>query len=203
MKFFYTTSSPYARKARIVAIEIGIAEKLELVPVTVRDPNSRLLRYSPVGKVPAIETGDGRVLCEASIICDYFDTLHDGPHLVPQAGAARWEILRQAGLAAGLLEGVVTWVRETRRPEANRSADVLDLETSRTVRCLDAFEDEAAAGRLDGPLNIAQVTLGCALGQLDFRLAGYDWRAGRPRLAAWTAAFAERPSMTMTTPRDS
>lgn len=203
MKFFYTTSSPYARKARIVAIETGIAEQLELVPVTVRDPNSRLLRYSPVGKVPVVETDDGRILCEASIICDYFDSLHDGPRLMPQAGAARWEVLRLEGLAAGLLEGLVTWVRETRRPEANRSADVLDLETSRTVRCLDGFEAEAAAGRLDRPLDIAQVTIGCALSVLDFRLAAYDWRARRPRLALWSAAFAERPSMTMTALRDS
>ena len=201
MKFFYTTSSPYARKARIVAIETGVAEQLDLVPVTVRNSNSKLLRYSPVGKVPVIETDDGRILSEASIICDYFDSLHDGPHLVPQAGAARWEVLRQEGLAAGLLEGMVTWVRETRRPK--QSAKVLDLEASRTARCLDAFEAEAATGGLDKPLNIAQVTLGCTLGQLDFRLAAYNWRAGRPRLAAWYAAFAERPSMTMTAPRDS
>jgi transposase-like protein len=31
----------------------------------------------------------------------------------------------------------------------------------------------------------------------------YDWRAARPRLAAWSAAFTERPSMTMTALRDS
>lgn len=203
MKLFYTTSSPYARKTRIVAIETGVAEQLELVLVTVRDPNSKLLRYSPVGKVPVIETDDSQILCEASMICDYFDSLHDGPHLVPPEGAARWEVLRQEGLAAGLLEGVVTWVRETRRPKPKHSAEVLGLETERTARCLDTFEAEAAAGRLDRPLNIAQVTLGCVLGQLDFRLAAYDWRAACPKLGAWFAAFSARPSMTTTAPRDS
>lgn len=64
MKLFYTTTSPYARKARIVAIEAGVADRLHCVPTTVRDPESPLLALNPVGMVPTLVTVDGVVLCE-------------------------------------------------------------------------------------------------------------------------------------------
>lgn len=203
MKLFYTTTSPYARKARIVAIETGVAERLELVRTTVRDPGSALLRYNPTGKVPAFQTDDGSVLCESFVICDYLDSLHAGRRLVPVAGAARWEVLQFEGLAAGLLEGLVTLVREFRRAKSNQSPELLELETNRAGRCLDAFEAEAAADRMSVPLHLGQITLACALGLLDFRLPSHDWRAGRPKLAAWFATFAERPSMEETALRES
>ena len=41
-----------------------------------------------------------------------------------------------------------------------------------------------------------------ALAHLDFRFAEDSWRDRRPKLAAWHARFAERPSMRATTPED-
>ena len=32
---------------------------------------------------------------------------------------------------------------------------------------------------------IGEITVGCALGYLDFRLPDLDWRGTRPKLAAW------------------
>ena len=48
------------------------------------------------------------------------------------------------------------------------------------------------------PLDIGVVSTGVALGYVDFRFPAEDWRQGRPRLAAWHATFADRPSMTAT-----
>lgn len=48
-------------------------------------------------------------------------------------------------------------------------------------------------------LDIGTITLGCALGYLDFRYPDYDWRRGRDALAARYRAFA-RPSMAATQP---
>ena len=49
-------------------------------------------------------------------------------------------------------------------------------------------------------LNIAQLALGCVLGYLDFRFADRDWRARYPKLDAWYAELAQRPSFTETRP---
>jgi len=57
-----------------------------------------------------------------------------------------------------------------------------------------------AAAHLEGPLEAGQIAVGCALGYLDFRHDARGWRAGRPRLAAWYAGFAARPSMKATVP---
>ncbi|MDA0241631.1 MAG: glutathione S-transferase, partial [Proteobacteria bacterium] len=48
---------------------------------------------------------------------------------------------------------------------------------------------------LVGDLNIGQIAVACALGYYDFRIDNNGWRDNRPNLAAWMAAFNERPSM--------
>jgi glutathione S-transferase len=53
---------------------------------------------------------------------------------------------------------------------------------------------------LAGPLDAAQIAMGCALGYLDFRLDARGWRQDRPHLAAWEATFSQRPSMLATQP---
>ena len=62
-------------------------------------------------------------------------------------------------------------------------------------------EIEANAGTLGDRLDIGTITLGCALGYLDFRYADLDWRARHPQAAAWFARFGARPSMQATMPQ--
>ena len=47
---------------------------------------------------------------------------------------------------------------------------------------------------------IGEITVGCALGYVDFRLAELNWRAMRPNLAAWYEKFSQFPSMLATKP---
>ena len=49
---------------------------------------------------------------------------------------------------------------------------------------------------------IGEVTLGCALGYLDFRFPELDWRAGHPRAMQWEAAFRKLPAMQATLPHE-
>ncbi len=78
----------------------------------------------------------------------------------------------------------------------------------RKVRgALSALEMECEGGELAGApdgtaASIGQITIGCALGYLDFRYAELDWRAGLPRTADWFAQFDERPAMAATRPRE-
>jgi len=56
--------------------------------------------------------------------------------------------------------------------------------------------------QLDGPLDMAQIAVGCALGYLDFRHGARDWREAAPDLADWYASFEQRPAMVATRPPD-
>jgi glutathione S-transferase len=50
-----------------------------------------------------------------------------------------------------------------------------------------------------GGLNMAQLTLACALG-LEARMPDLDWRSGHPKLREWYRPLAARPSFAATCP---
>ena len=52
------------------------------------------------------------------------------------------------------------------------------------------------------PFSIGHVTIGCALGYLDYRFESLGWRALAPRLADWFASLQARPSFQSTEPVD-
>jgi glutathione S-transferase len=81
---------------------------------------------------------------------------------------------------------------------ANQSPEFLAKQGQVVNRCLDALEKDAAS--LDGALTVGVISVGCALGYLDFRFAADEWRKGRPKLTTWYAAFSKRPSMASTVP---
>ncbi len=53
---------------------------------------------------------------------------------------------------------------------------------------------------LSGRLDLAAIAAACALGYLDFRLPGLEWRNRHPAVAAWFEDFARRESMEQTRP---
>ena len=61
-------------------------------------------------------------------------------------------------------------------------------------------ELERHVEQLQGPLDLAQIGVACALGYLDFRFADLDWRAAHPGLAAFQQTFALSPSMQASAP---
>ena len=65
-------------------------------------------------------------------------------------------------------------------------------------RSLDLLEGDPPHRALD----IGSITIGCALGYLDFRFGAEPWRAAHPRLAGWFEEFARHPGLAQTVPRD-
>ncbi len=61
------------------------------------------------------------------------------------------------------------------------------------------MEKEAASfGELK---TIGEITVGCALGYLDFRFANEPWRPGHPQLEAWYAKVVKLPPLAETMPK--
>jgi glutathione S-transferase len=201
MQLIHAPASPFARKVRVLASETGLLSRIELIdtavlPVTL---NERVNALNPLGKVPVLLTDDGETLFDSRVICEYLDSLHDQPRLFPSEPAVRWRTLRLAALADGLMEAALL-VRYERavRPSERQWNDWAEGQLGKVRRALLALE--AHAGDLQGPLNIAQIAVACALGYLDFRLAELEWRAGSAELMKFQERFAGRESMRMTTP---
>jgi glutathione S-transferase len=201
MKLWYSPPSPFARKVRAAAIELGLGARIELIntPVVPIEPNPALIPQNPLVKLPALEAEDGTVLYDSRTICEYLDALAGGGRLFPASGAARWNALRRQSLGDGIMDaGILRRYELVLRPEPLRRADWLDGQQAKIDHGLDAAERDA--GSWGNRFDIGDITIACALGWLDFRFAETDWRAKRPGLAAWYARVAARPSLAQTIP---
>jgi len=202
MKLHITPNSPYARMARIVVIEKGLQDRVEIVQAKTRQPDSPYYAINPSGRVPFLERDDGPGYEDSPLICRYLDFLDGKPTLHPDDSADGWEVRRLAAMARSMLDGLSVWGREILyRPEEMRSQTIMAHERERTARMCDVFEKEMDNPHLTGPLNIAQITLGCALnGSGSDKLFGPEWRKVHPRLTAWSSTIAVRPSFEATRP---
>jgi len=204
MKLRYSPTSPFVRKVMVTALETGLVDRIEKVPssVTPIKPNEDVARENPLVKVPALTTDDGLVLYDSPVICEYLDSLHNGPKLFPPAGPQRWIALRQQALGDGVLEAAILNRYESLRPKEYHWPEWTDGQMRKVRGGVSALEIESEQGLLRGPLTIGQITVGCALGYLDFRYAHENWRQRAPGLARWYDDLAERPSMRQTMPQD-
>ncbi len=200
MRLYITPGSPYARIARMMVIEKGLQDRVEIVLPQTRTPGSPYYQINPSGRVPFLERDDGGPgLEESSVICRYLDHLDGNPAFDPPSGADLWESLRLGALATTLMDGLAVWIREKRRPEAQQSAPSLTHEADRAKRLTDCWEQEIGHKLMQGPLTLPQITLISALG-LEARLPAFQWHEGHPNLHAWFSKMAARPSVAETMP---
>lgn len=194
MQLWYAPTSPFARKVRIAAHELGIASKLALVEVNPwTDPRLRAL--NPLAKVPTLVTDAGEALWESGLICEHLDSLGGAPRLVPFSPEARWRTLRLQALADGAMTAAGRLYADENRPAEQRSAAMLDRFRTTLDAALSYLEPLSLAPDLP---RIGEIATAALLGYLDFRWPERDWRAGRPRLAEWFQEAEARPSLQAT-----
>jgi glutathione S-transferase len=199
MRLYHSPTSPYVRKVMVLLHETGqIADvTLILASGTPVDAGSMPLALNPLGKIPALERDDGPALYDSRVICRFLDD-RAGHKLYPQSRL--WDVLTLEATADGILDAAVLMVYEWRvRPEDKRMPEWVEGQWAKIDRALDAL-DQRWLSHLNGPLDMGQIAVGCALGYLDFRHGDRNWRGNRPHLAAWNDSFAARPSMAVTRP---
>jgi glutathione S-transferase len=199
MKLHWSPRSPFVRKVMVAAHETGLASRLTLVrtEVAMTRVNDELLRDNPLGKLPTLVLEDGTALYDSAVICEYLDTLHQGPKLFPVEPPARWTALRRHALGSGLLDLLVLWRSERARP----SSPYIEPFSAKLDSTLAVLEREAEALAAT-PFGIGHIAIGCALSYADFRFPDRPWRDGRPRITTWHASFAQRPSARATEARE-
>ena len=201
MKLLYAQASPFVRKVMACAIELGLADRIELLACAAHpvDRDPQVVARNPLGKIPTLTTDDGLVLYDSRVICEYLDRL-DGRHrLFPGEGAARWRALREQALADGRLDAAVLLrYEQVVREEAARSPRWIAGQRAKVESAL--AEIERAAADFGDRVDIGTIATACALGYLDFRFADLRWRDAHPSAARWFAAFLQRESMRRTQP---
>ncbi len=185
--------SPYVRKVRVTAHEVGLTQRLDCVEAHVFDPATPLLAENPLGKVPALVRDDGSVLYDSTVICQYLDTLHRVARLFPPEGEALWQALRRNALGDGLGQAATWNIRERYRAEGERSPSYQAYYERAIERCFAALEAEAPA--LSARFGIGEISIACAISYVDFRYPDRGWRKTAQRLGDWYDGVRARPSM--------
>ena len=170
MQLIYHPASPFARKAPIVAQEVGLGDEMDLmhVDLTIGAYNPVVGAHNPLGKGPTLITNDSSVLYDSFVICDYLDSRHSGRRLIPVDGNARWHVLRLHALADGIVEAGQLLRQET----VVRAADMtnggwMELQRNRIDSGLDLAD--TLANEFVGLPDLGQIALACAIGWLEFR----------------------------------
>jgi glutathione S-transferase len=202
MKLSFSPASPFARKVRIAAIELGLIDRIEFIPATVvpGQPNDEYSRITPLKKLPVLILDNGDVILDSYVITEYLDELAGGGKLVPASGAIRWKVKSDHSMLQGMLDSMLLCRYEKMvRPEPQRWQAWADDHWARAWNGMARFEKQAEM--LARPqLDIAQIALVCVLGYADFRFADCGWRKAFPKLDAFHERMLERPSIKISVP---
>jgi glutathione S-transferase len=196
MKLAFSPASPYVRKVTACAIARGINDKIERWKIGTTDP--ALLEVNPLSKVPTLITDDGMQLFDSPVICEYLDSVGSAPKLFPAAGPARWKAICQQALGDGILDATQPRRREIALPQDDGRKAYIEVQQAKVKNALAVLEKDAAS--LGDLKTIGEITIGCALGYLDFRYANEPWRPGHPKLEAWYAKVVKLPPLAETMP---
>jgi glutathione S-transferase len=193
MQLLYSSMSPFARKVRVVAFELGLAERLELVPASpYADENLRAT--NPLSKIPILIPDEGAPIYDSPVICEYLEHLA-GVLLTAASGPERWAALTLQALADGMGDAALAIVRERLR-DGDQRQDLFDRQAAALTAALDKLEVE---GLPADRFQIGEIAVAAQLAYLDGRKV-LAWREGRPNLAAWYEIASRRASMVATAP---
>lgn len=194
MKLFYAPPSPYARRCRVMARELGLMDSIEEVFAMPYDNPEELLTTNPLAKIPALTEADGTNWYDSAVINRRFLEVAGKKDAWPDLRGMQIEVL-----VTGITDAAFWIVSENRRTDTDKpSATWITRWTSAIERGVKELESSAA--ELEGDFDIPTIGAAVALGYLDFRLPDHEWRTSCPKLSAWYEGVSKRTSMQETRP---
>ncbi|MEO1310436.1 MAG: glutathione S-transferase family protein [Pseudomonadota bacterium] len=202
MKLYGSYTSPFVRKCRVAAIELGLKDAIAFEETAVK-PTMPNVDYgsgvNPVRRVPALATEDAGVLADSALIVEYLDAKAGGGQLIPATGADRFRALNRAAIASGATDALVLAMYEgALRPQTYQWTEWRVDQMDKAHAAIVWFEVEMDP--VEGAFDVGAIALGCFLGYADFRFGNIDWLAAAPRLKAWWTETQKRPSFEQTAP---
>jgi glutathione S-transferase len=204
MKLYISRFAPNPRRVTMFMAEKGIAG-IEQVMIDLQAGAHRspeFLAKNPMGRVPALELDDGRVLSETRAICTWLEGMYPEPNLMGEGFEERAFIeMADRRVELHLLLGIANWVRHTHPALAPlEQPQFADFGASQgekmrdTARWLDgvlANQPYVAGQRF----TVADITAFCGLefarGMLKFKPGA----EGMEHLQEWRDRIAARPSV--------
>jgi glutathione S-transferase len=209
MKLYYSNTSPYSRKVRLVVRETGLSSQIEEILVNpFGDDKDELTKANPLGKIPTLVLENGKALYDSPVICHYLDGLTDHLTLIPKDH--RFDILSWQAMADGMTDAAYNIAIERRtRPQEEQSPKSISnwsIEVQRTYEHIESRMNELK--KFDSDITLAHLALASAISYLELRLPEILYESECPQVASypkaqeWYERFKTRASMQATQLRD-
>ncbi len=196
MRLFAWPSSPYVRKALLVAHEVGVVDELQLVFAGTDEELSELNLINPIGRIPTLVVSDQLVIFESNEVCRFLAEHPSRSSDLDEPNFGKWEVRQHQAVVDAILDSATAGMGERRRPLEKQFKPYADSLIARIDRCL-AYLEAVLPLRLS-EVSLFTLSLGSALAYLDFRYPEHLWRSEHPTLTTWHDRFRHRTSMTAT-----
>jgi glutathione S-transferase len=202
MRLFTSSATPFGRKAQITLLEKNIPFTLELDDI--RLPNPKIAPLNPLRKLPVLEIDSETILFDSALICDYLDQAYPETPLIPASLATKTHIRLLDIVAQGILDAAVLIVMEPRfHNEQQISQTWITHQTQKIQQGFSYLANILGEHQYLNHNNftLADITLGCALAYVEFRLPTIEWRTQHPNLNTYLNNLMQRPSFANTQPK--
>ena len=164
MRVLGTTTSPYARKVRVLLNAIG--RPYEFLDIRSEPGATALKAAAPLGKIPVLVTDEGTVIPDSSLISAWLWANH-----APALREAGWDLDPQAFADRGLqtvVEGALDAAINHRylRLDGFVETGYIAKQRQRVERVMTWLDER---GVFKQPLGASALSLGCALDWIAFR----------------------------------
>ncbi len=199
MELFISDTSPYSRRILLLADRLGLLGKFSVRTVAPFENPEDLIQVNPLCRVPVLVTEEGLEIAGSLVIAMYMLEHWPNAEILPVTGWSRWQILANSALVEGIIDASYQMVLESRRPAAMVSEAVKARYATAIDRSLGRLAEIAPPSREE--ISFYEISLGCALGYLSFRLPSLYQRMPTG-LQAWGEWFASLPWVKATIPCD-
>jgi glutathione S-transferase len=199
MKLYGTTTSPFVRRVRVVAQEIGVP--IELVNTAPDEGQAALRAVSPIRKVPVMVLAEGKTLFDSRAIIDWLKTNRGWGGLAAAPDA--WRELDLLNAIDGALDSIIQLFYLRRDGVAIDGTPYAIRQLERAAAIFAWLGTQLAPHQLgftgSKQLGLVEISLICALDWMDFRQT-YD-TASLTALQPLRSHFRERASLVATRPQ--
>lgn len=195
--------STHAAKCKVVLEEKGIPYRIQtLRPGDLWKKPPELTAKHPLGKVPYLETDDGQVIYDSTVINEYLEEQYPTPPLLPKdpMQRARARMLENYGDEAVLTRDLpLIWMAWWQKPEQRNEGQMQNGRNGLRKKVFPFLENELAdQAFLCGAFSLADIpfmAMAMVLEQDATELTGF------PRLAGYLERLRQRPSYRAISPR--
>ena len=189
MKLYGNLTSPYARRVRIVAAELG--EPIEWIDSATEAGQATLCEVTPIRKVP-VAVVDGRALLDSHVIVEWLFATRGYGALAPPSDL--WHERNVVHAVDAAIDSLIQLFYLRRDGVSIDDTPFARRHMERT----DAIVQWLGSQVTTAPLGLAQIAVVCMLDWMDLRKTYPTERAAC--LAPIRAAWADRPSFAATRP---